>query len=162
MLRQRDMALTLISTVSKSTVVLVHFLRILTLFTESLTAVMYWSMVEDGLAVVATSLPTLHYFIARKPVQSMTRSVRSMISIQSLRSRSVPNDQSPSGSSNVEDESIKNRFLHDDIYRLHGVQSNGFDTQVNSNADTESSPVPPLPDHIHVKKEVHQTDATIV
>ena len=45
-------------------------------------------MVEAGLAIIASCLPTLQALVAKDSIQSMVASIRSAISLQSLRSHS--------------------------------------------------------------------------
>ena len=45
-------------------------------------------MIEAGLAIIATCLPTLQALFVRSSLQSMVASVRSIISLQSMRSHS--------------------------------------------------------------------------
>ncbi|KAI1843549.1 hypothetical protein JX266_010182 [Neoarthrinium moseri] len=66
-----------------------------------LTTLMFWSMVEMGIAVVAGCLPTIWPLISKISVEEMVRSVRSALSLESLRDlarvsskgRSRPDDQ---------------------------------------------------------------------
>ncbi|KAL2043609.1 hypothetical protein N7G274_003916 [Stereocaulon virgatum] len=51
----------------------------------TITAISYWSMIEAGLAVIAVCLPTLQTLLTRGSVQSLVASVRSAISLRSMR-----------------------------------------------------------------------------
>ncbi|TGO09882.1 hypothetical protein BTUL_0151g00240 [Botrytis tulipae] len=60
----------------------------------TLTILLYYSGLESGLALIAACLPTLHYFIARPPVQNLLSSVGSLLGLDSLRSRFTSSSQS--------------------------------------------------------------------
>jgi hypothetical protein len=49
----------------------------------TLTNLLYWSMIESGLALIAACLPTLHYFVARTSFG--VSSIRSLLRLDSLR-----------------------------------------------------------------------------
>jgi len=54
----------------------------------TITSILYWSMIEAGIAVIAICVPTLRTLIAARSVQSLVTSVRSKLSLDSLHSRS--------------------------------------------------------------------------
>ncbi|KAL8950966.1 MAG: hypothetical protein Q9222_003027 [Ikaeria aurantiellina] len=54
----------------------------------TLTILLYWSMVESGLALIAACLPVLHVFVARWSLHTTLSRVRSAMRIDSLRSQS--------------------------------------------------------------------------
>jgi hypothetical protein len=56
---------------------------------DTLTTLLYWSMIETGLALIAACLPTLHYIVARSSIKAMLSSVRSAIGLNSAGSRST-------------------------------------------------------------------------
>ncbi|CAD6576753.1 MAG: hypothetical protein ASARMPRED_007869 [Alectoria sarmentosa] len=55
-------------------------------FDESITLIMYWSTIETGLALIAACLPTLSYLFNGVSLQSAVNSVRSALSLGSVRS----------------------------------------------------------------------------
>ena len=113
---------------------------------------MYWSMIEDGIAVIATSLPTLHYFVARTSMQSVVRSVRSVISLRSLR---TSHDTS---STNLERPNHKG--VDGAEFFVYGMQSGNYNTQVTSDPlDAQDATRPGV---IQVKKDLRQTDKNMV
>ena len=48
---------------------------------------LYWSIIESGLALIAASLPTLHSVIARLSLRAIWSRVRSAVSLKALRER---------------------------------------------------------------------------
>ena len=52
-----------------------------------ITQVLYWSMIESGLALVAACLPTLRFLFGNFSPESLIRSIRSVMSLESLRSQ---------------------------------------------------------------------------
>lgn len=51
-----------------------------------MTTLLYWSMIEAGLAIIACCLPTLQSLLPKDGVQSMIAGLRSMASFRPLRS----------------------------------------------------------------------------
>ena len=89
-----------ISTVSRTALLFrAVFNTKLTPYAESITATMYWSIVEDGIVVIAASLPTLHNLVARQSTRSVVRGLRSMMSFRSLRSSASTTVQGPTTAS---------------------------------------------------------------
>ena len=46
----------------------------------------YWSMIESGLALIAACLPTLHHLLTRSPIKSFISSIRSTLKGTSFKS----------------------------------------------------------------------------
>ncbi|PSR76353.1 hypothetical protein BD289DRAFT_378721, partial [Coniella lustricola] len=57
-----------------------------------LTTMMFWSMIEMGIAILAGCLPTICAIISKVSIENMVRSVRSVISLESLRVMTQCND----------------------------------------------------------------------
>lgn len=51
---------------------------------KSVSTVMYWSMIEAGLSLIAACLPTTHHLLRGRYISSVVASVRSAISMPSL------------------------------------------------------------------------------
>lgn len=54
---------------------------------ESLTTLAYWIMLEAGISLIATNLPSMYFVIKKESLQSFASSIRSRISLGSLRSQ---------------------------------------------------------------------------
>lgn len=63
------------------------------------TAGLYWSMIESGLGICAACLPSQYGIFSTTGLQSIVRSVQSVISLRSIRSASQ--NASPVGSNNL-------------------------------------------------------------
>lgn len=61
---------------------------------------MYWSGLECGLAIIAACLPKLSYLFNRFSIQSAVNSVRSVFSLQSMRSGNLKSENNPAASAN--------------------------------------------------------------
>ena len=55
----------------------------------TVSTILYWSMIEAGLAVIAACLPTLQFLIRKVSLDGMISSVRSALSLQSMRSQQI-------------------------------------------------------------------------
>ena len=65
------------------------------------TEVEYWAMLESGLGLVACCLPTLRFLFGKWAPDNMLRSIRSMLSLDSLRSQgSRRGERLPEGDTN--------------------------------------------------------------
>ena len=53
---------------------------------ETVTITIYWSMIETGLALIAACLPSLRFLFGATTPASLVRSIRSAMSLHSLRS----------------------------------------------------------------------------
>ena len=65
---------------------------------EGLTTLLYWGMLEAGISLVATNLPSLHFLVTKKSLRSFAASIRSAVSLNSLQShqsRNRPEKRSP-------------------------------------------------------------------
>lgn len=74
-----------------------HFTNI---YPEEITLDMYWSGLECGLAIIAACLPKLSYLFNRFSIQSAVNSVRSVFSLQSMRSGNLKSENNPAASAN--------------------------------------------------------------
>ena len=66
--------------------------------TDLLLPTLYWSIIEASLNIVAACLPTLGPLLAKFSLESVVRSVRSAISLHSIRSRGSSNTKHSSSS----------------------------------------------------------------
>jgi hypothetical protein len=123
--------------------------------------VLFWPMIEMGVAMVAACLPTLRPLFYGVSLESIINSVRSMISLQSIRSGS--GKHSASYARNTRGQTSSN----DSIAVI--TQTNGSDRNdewmeihtmgdVTSNRDDYS---PPGEGKIGVRKEVEQSVETV-
>ncbi|KUI73105.1 hypothetical protein VM1G_09143 [Cytospora mali] len=62
-----------------------------------LTTMMFWSMIEMGIAIVAGCLPTIWPLISKVSLENMVRTVRSVLSLESLRESSGKSSKNRSG-----------------------------------------------------------------
>ena len=53
----------------------------------TLTILLYWSMIESGLAVIAACLPTLHKFVSTSSIKLTLSRARSFVTFSSDRSQ---------------------------------------------------------------------------
>lgn len=53
----------------------------------TVSTILYWSMIEAGLAIIAACLPTLQFLVRKVSIDSMVNSVRSALSLRSMRSQ---------------------------------------------------------------------------
>ncbi len=53
----------------------------------TVSTILYWSMIEAGLAIIAACLPTLQFLIRKVSLDSVVSSVRSALSLHSMRSQ---------------------------------------------------------------------------
>lgn len=53
----------------------------------TVSTILYWYMIEAGLAIIAACLPSLQFLIRKVSLDRMIRSVRSALSLQSTRSQ---------------------------------------------------------------------------
>lgn len=53
----------------------------------TVSTILYWSMIEAGLAIIAACLPTLQFLVRKVSLDSIVNSVRSALSLQSMRSQ---------------------------------------------------------------------------
>ena len=56
---------------------------------------MWWSMLESGLALLAACLPTLAHLFTTRSLESAIKSLRSVLSLHSLRSNQTSTKPSP-------------------------------------------------------------------
>ena len=54
---------------------------------EGLTTLLYWGMLEAGISLIATNLPSLHFLVTEKSLQPFAASIRTAVSFSSLRSQ---------------------------------------------------------------------------
>ena len=124
------------------------------------TKFLFWSIFEAGLAIVVTCLPTLNSLIARVDATAFIRSVRSALSIESLRSRNSPSGSSKGthyaahhsasgdGASTSSQIKITASSFRQDLDPEHGLE-----THVMSNLDRR----PDVPEgKIFVRQELEQ------
>lgn len=53
----------------------------------TVTTILYWSMIEAGLAIIAACLPNLRFLVSKVSLDSVVNSVRSALSLDSLHSQ---------------------------------------------------------------------------
>ena len=122
---------------------------------------MYWSMVEDGIAVIATSLPTLHYFMARKSVQSVVRSVRSILSLRSSTAPSTLTGRASNQTSFTELRNAKTMGMDEASFSVFGMHTGNYTTQITSDPGHTQHSIQPV-DSIQVRKDLHQSEDSMV
>lgn len=54
---------------------------------EGVTTLLYWGMLEAGISLIATNLPSLHFLVTEKSLQPFAASIRTAVSFSSLRSQ---------------------------------------------------------------------------
>ncbi|KAL8832008.1 MAG: hypothetical protein Q9191_000537 [Dirinaria sp. TL-2023a] len=120
---------------------------------EGLTTLLYWGMLEAGISIIATNLPSLHFLVTKKSVRSIVASLRSQLSLGSnASSRSKSRRRTPYYEMKANNSSASQApALHPD--------SGMVDTSVTH--DTEPMPIPQEPDRIHVKSDIRQHDEMV-
>ena len=66
---------------------------------EAITTLLYWSMLEAGISLIATNLPSIYFLFSKESLQSFANSIRNVVSLDSLRSSQRSN-------SNTGDQSL--------------------------------------------------------
>ena len=97
-------------------------------------------MIEAGIAAIAICLPPLRGLIVKESLGSMVASVRSVISLSSLRPAS------------------KEETRTDPYTSIHGTGSRTTQTTI---IKEERPSLPQLPDTIHVEKNFSQSDSVV-
>ena len=95
-----------------------------------LTAEMYWSMIEMGLCVVAACLPTMRPIFGEPSAEKLFKSFRSIFSLpsmSSLRSRRYENSESTIARHNYDEISnaSKTRVVPNSVNRSH-IQTEAY------------------------------------
>jgi hypothetical protein len=111
---------------------------------QSVSTVMYWSMIEAGICIVAACLPTIQQLFRGHSLRSVVNSVRSAISLQSL---------SGSGGSRQRSSASRSRGLYSeqDPSNLAG-SAQGF-----AKLEERTSEEPPVP-LVGMKGEIKDDD----
>lgn len=132
----------------------------LTKHAELVTGTMYWSLVENGITIIAASLPTLYYFIGKRSAQSIVRSLRSIISLRSFRSNVSNTVQDPAIASYRVDPSFRKGLVDHGTYRVYWTQNGDVDARVSRPVDVPDLPLPS--DCIYVGRQLHLSDSNMV
>ena len=98
-------------------------------------------MIEAGLAIIASCLPTLQTLVAKDSIQSMVASIRSAISLESLRSHSSRGSK-------------KSRMGRRPYLGVDGIEHESED--VVGLTDLGQTPAVQKPDHAHLILESTQ------
>ena len=53
---------------------------------EAVTTLLYWGMLEAGISLIATNLPSIYFLARKESLQSFAASIRTRVSLSSLRS----------------------------------------------------------------------------
>ncbi|KAK4692511.1 hypothetical protein P7C71_g4716, partial [Lecanoromycetidae sp. Uapishka_2] len=122
---------------------------------EGLTTLLYWGMLEAGISLIATNLPSLNFLLSKKSLQSMIASVRSQISLGSIRSHESKKSQPYSKMG--EHGSMSS---HAPAVPAYNTSFNTEPKTVDSFAMHEYEDGLPLaePGEIHVRSDIKQTD----
>ena len=59
---------------------------------EAVKTLLYWGMLEAGISLIATNLPSIYFLIRKESLQSFANSIRSRISLSSMRSQRSNSD----------------------------------------------------------------------
>jgi len=62
----------------------------------TVSTILYWSMIEGGLAIIAACLPTLRFLVGKLSLDSIVNSVRNVLTLESKRSRQSQQSTEPS------------------------------------------------------------------
>ena len=92
----------------------------------AVATILYWSMIEAGLAIIASCLPTLQALFIKGSLQSMVATVRSMISVLSLRSHNSHGSK-------------ESRPSQPPYSEIHGIDIGAEDTIALREIDEDSS-----------------------
>ena len=52
---------------------------------EAITTLLYWSMLEAGISLIATNLPSIYFLFRKESLQSFANGMRNVVSLDSLR-----------------------------------------------------------------------------
>ncbi|KAI9666120.1 MAG: hypothetical protein M1821_004055 [Bathelium mastoideum] len=121
------------------------------------TQVEYWAMLESGLGLVACCLPTLRFLFGKWTPDNMLRSIRSMLSLDSLRSQeSRRGERLPEGDTN----STGSRKPLSKPEHVLGVGGYYNETHAMRDLEGQKDSVM-IPGKIHIKKSVSTEDETV-
>lgn len=109
----------------------------------TITTILYWSMIEAGLAIIASCLPTLQALFVKGSLQSMVASIRSMISLQSIRSHSSHGSK-------------KSRQGQPPYSEIHGIDNGAEDTVALK--DIDGDPSLRKPESVHPESRATRYD----
>ena len=101
-------------------------------------------MIEAGLAIIASCLPTLQSLFVRSSLQSMVASIRSVISLQSMRSHSSQGSK-------------RSRVGQPSHPEIHGVDTEAEDTVALKEID--ENPSLRKPDSVHLEPKAARYDS---
>ena len=59
----------------------------------AVSTILYWSMIEGGLAIIAACLPTLHHLVGKVSLSGIFSSLRSVLSFRSVHTQRQPQQQ---------------------------------------------------------------------
>lgn len=101
----------------------------------TVSTILYWSMIEAGLAIVAACLPTLQYLVRKSSLDSMFSSVRSAFSLHSFPSQrsslgtKAPYENMGGGSDSASNAPIVEANKTSNVFVMENVKSsrNGDD-----------------------------------
>ena len=121
------------------------------------TQVLFWSVLEAGLGLIAVNLPSIWGLLTKVSPEAVLRSVRSLVSLGSRhsgdsRASRTPYKQSksfPSNSSNAGIIYKDGKEFNNGAYAMHDVEY------------ANQHPPPPLPEGIVVSNSVTQTDSAV-
>lgn len=92
----------------------------------------YWSNLEAGLGLLAVNLPTLWGYVRNVSVRSLVASVRSIISLDTLRSNQgsrtrradvgLPEEEASTAQSNRSDVQIFRHHNASELHNMHGIE----------------------------------------
>ncbi|CAG8958209.1 hypothetical protein HYFRA_00000562 [Hymenoscyphus fraxineus] len=113
----------------------------------TLTNLLYWTMIESGLALISACLPTLHYFAARSTIR--VGSIRSLLHLDSLRSPFSSRVTGTSGTSPYSEITVVKAF------RVSSVRDNDeiseYSSKREARGDSEIAMVTLKPGEAHSK-----------
>lgn len=127
---------------------------------------LYWTMVETSLSLIAACLPTLRVLITIKSVDSMIRSVRSAVSIHSLRSHHSQGTKRSGDSQGSYSEAsyVEKAGIHSISSEAYHTYPRSEDTLRQGSTEHDEIPVIPeiaRPDQIYIKRDITQTQHTV-
>lgn len=121
------------------------------------TQVVFWSMLEGGLALIAVNLPSVWGLFTRISPEAVLRSVRSMVSIGSRSS----GDSKKSRTSYRQTKKSPLTSSHEDIVYKDG-REHGAEVYAMHDIDMANhNQQPPLPERIVVSNSITQTNSMV-
>ena len=105
-------------------------------------------MIEAGLAIIASCLPTLQALFVKGSLQSMVASIRSMVSLQSMRSHSSHGSK-------------KSRQGQPPYSEIHGIDTGAEDTVALKEVDENSYIRKPESTHLESNAKYESNDSMV-